>query len=130
MPQPIEVDGILMAASDRCGSRHHHFEHLVPDAARIAAIRHRISKPPAHPKLAFRLPQQQHAAVRGLVPAVKINCEFLAMDRWQVEGKQSIVGHGGCGARLIRDATCLDNNLLGESLAPRHSRHQTLMRRA
>jgi hypothetical protein len=25
--------------------------------------------------------------------------------RWQVEGKQRILGHGGCGAGLIREAT-------------------------
>ena len=52
-----------------------------PDAARIAPVRHRIGEPPAHPKLAFRLPQQQQAAVRRLVAAVKIDCEFLAMHR-------------------------------------------------
>jgi hypothetical protein len=111
-------------------ARHHHLEHIVTDAARIAPIRHRIGEPPAHPELALRLPQQQQAAIRGLVAAVKINCEFLAMDRWQVEGKQRIVGHGGCGAPSIRDATCLDNTLLRESRAPRHGRHQILMPRA
>jgi hypothetical protein len=60
-------------------ARHRHFEHCVPDAARIAAIRHRIGKPPAHPKLAFRGPQQQ-IAVRGSVAAAKIHSEFLAPD--------------------------------------------------
>ena len=105
MPQPVEVDGILVAAGNRRDPRHHHLEHLVTDAARIAPIRHRIGKPPAHAELALRLPQQQQTAIRGLVAAVKIDCEFLAMDRWQVEGKRCSVGHGGCGARLIRDAT-------------------------
>jgi uncharacterized metal-binding protein len=37
------------------------------------------------------------AAVGGLGTAVKINCDFLAADRWKVKGKQRIVGHGGCG---------------------------------
>jgi hypothetical protein len=78
MPQPIQVDGILVAAGDRTDARHHHFEHGVPDAARFAPIRHRIGKPPAHPKPAFRAPQQQQTAVRGLVAAAKIHCEFLA----------------------------------------------------
>jgi hypothetical protein len=123
MPQPVQVDGIFMAAGNRRDPRRHQFKHSVPDTAQISALRHRIGKPPAYPKLAFRLPQQQQAAVRRLVAAVKIDCEFLAMHRWQIEGKHSIVGHGGCGARLIRDATCLDNNLLRESLVPRHSRH-------
>jgi hypothetical protein len=58
MPQPVKVDGIFVAAGNRRDPRHHHFEHLVPDAARIAAIRHRIGEPPAHPELVLRLPQQ------------------------------------------------------------------------
>jgi hypothetical protein len=81
-----EVDGILVAARDRRDPRHHHLEHLVTDAARIPAIRHRISKPPANPELALRLPQQQQG-LRGLIAAVKIHCELLAPDKWQVEGK-------------------------------------------
>jgi hypothetical protein len=32
--------------------------------------------------------------------------------RWQVEGKQRILGHGGCGAGLIREATRRSNDLL------------------
>ena len=100
------------------------------DAARIAPIRHRFDKSPAHPKLALRLPQQEQAAIRGLVAAVKINCEFLAMDRWQIEGKQRIVDHDGCGAPLIRDAIRLDTDLLRESLVLRHSRYTILMPRA
>ena len=109
VPQPVEVDGILVAAGDRRDARHHHLEHRVPDAVRIAPIRHRIGKPPAHPELALRLPQQQQAAIRGLVAAVKIHCEFLAANSWQVEGKRRIVGHGGCGARLIHDAIRLEH---------------------
>ena len=58
MPQPVEVDGVLVAAGDRRDARHHHLEHLVTDAARIAAIRHRIGKPPAKAELALRLSQQ------------------------------------------------------------------------
>jgi hypothetical protein len=74
------------------------------------------------------LPMKMSEAQRsGLVAAIKIHCEFLAPRSWQVEGKQLIVGHGGCGARLIRDATCLDNDLLRESLACRHSHHIILM---
>ena len=81
-----------------------------------------MGEPPAHPELALRLPQQQQAAIRGLVAALKIYCEFLAADGWQVEGKRNIVGHGGCGAPLIHGAICLDNDLLCESAALRHSR--------
>jgi hypothetical protein len=122
VPQPIEVDGILMSARDRRRTLHHQFEHLVMDAIRIAAIRHRIGEPTAHTELALRLPQQQQARIRRLVAAVKIHCEFLAADTWKVEGKRRIVGHGGCGARLVHGAICLNTNLLRESLALRHSR--------
>src|SRR6266446_5950931 len=49
------------------------------------------------PKLALRLAQQQQTGIGGLGAAVKIYCEFLAADDWQVEGERRIVGHGGCG---------------------------------
>jgi hypothetical protein len=130
MPQPVEVDGILVPTGDGRDTRHHHLEHFVLDAAGIAVIRHRSRKPPAHPELALRLPQQQQPAVRRLAAAGKIHCEFLALDRWQVEGKRCSVGHDGCGARLIRDAIRRNNDLLRESLALRHSRHINLMPRA
>jgi hypothetical protein len=47
-------------------SAHHNFEHLMQDAVRIAAIRHRRRKPPAHTKPALRLAKQQQAAIGGL----------------------------------------------------------------
>jgi len=72
VPQPVEVDGILVPAGDRRDARHHHFEYRVPNAVRIAAICHRIGNPPANAELALR------TAVRGLVAATKIHCEFLA----------------------------------------------------
>ena len=122
MPQPVEVDGILVAARDCADARHHHFEHRMPDAVRIAVIRHRFGKPPAHPELALRLSQQQQTSVGRLVAALKISCEFLASNRWKVEGKRSSVGHGGCGVALIHDAIRLDIDLLRES---RLSRHQS-----
>jgi hypothetical protein len=78
MPQPVEVDGVLVAARNRRGPCHHHFEHLVLDAARVAPIRHRGGKSRTNPKPAFRLSQQQEATIRRLIAAVKINCEFLA----------------------------------------------------
>ena len=90
VPQPVEVDGILVSARDRRDARHHHFEHLVSDAVGITAIRHRCRKPPAHTKLALRLSQKQQAGVRRLVTTVKIDCEFLAMDSWQVKWKRLI----------------------------------------
>jgi len=63
VPQPVEVDGILVSAGDCCDALHHHLEHRVPDAIRIAAIRHRIGEPTAHNELALRLPQQQQTGI-------------------------------------------------------------------
>ena len=110
MPQPVEVDGILVAARDRRDARRHQLENLVPDAARIAAIRHRSGKPPAHPELALRLSQQQKTAVRRLIAAVKIDCELLAPDRWKIEGKRCSVGHGGCGGPRVHEAVRLNTD--------------------
>jgi len=63
VPQPVEVDGILVPARDRQNTRHHHLEHRMPDAVRIAAIRHCFGEPQANTMLALRLPQKQHAAI-------------------------------------------------------------------
>ena len=68
------------------------------DVASIAAIRHHIGKPPANAELALRLWQQQQAAIRRLVAAAKIYCEFLVPDRWKVEAKRCSVSNSGCGA--------------------------------
>jgi len=48
----------------------------------------------------------------------------LAMDRWQVEGKRRIFGHGGCGAGLIREATRRNTDSLRESRPLRHRRRK------
>src|SRR5271170_760608 len=88
------------------------------DATLIAPIRHGVRKPPAYTDRALRLSQQQEAAIGGLVAAIKINREFLTADRWKVEGKQRIVGHGSCGARLIHGAIYLRYDLLREPSTP------------
>jgi hypothetical protein len=54
------------------------------------------------------------------------NCELLAPDRWQIEGKQCSVGHGGYGARLITVQFVSTPICLCESRTLRHSRHKTL----
>ncbi|HXZ45621.1 MAG TPA: hypothetical protein VEH02_02705 [Pseudolabrys sp.] len=43
----------------------------MPDALRIASIRHRFRKPPAYPELALGRSQQQQTAIRGLIAALK-----------------------------------------------------------
>jgi hypothetical protein len=125
MAQPIEVVSI-MAAGDRRDTRHHHFKHRVPDAVCIAAIRHRVRKPPAHTERALLFSQQQEPAIGGLVAAVKINGELLAADRRKIEGKRRIVGHGGCGGRQMHRAIRWNTDLLRESRSSRYSRRKIL----
>ena len=115
VPQPVEVDCILVPAGDRQNTRHHHLEHRMPDAVRIAAIWHCFGEPQANTMFALRLPQKQHAAIGRLVAAGKIDGEFLALDRWQVERKRRVVSHSGCGAGLIGEATPGNTSLLCES---------------
>src|SRR5271165_4897456 len=126
MAQPIEVISILVAARDRRYPRHQHFEHCVSDATLIAPIRYGVRKQPAYTDRALRLSQQQNATIGGLVAALKINCEFLAADRWKVERKQRIVGHGGCGGALMQMAIRLNTDLLRESRSWRYSRRKIL----
>jgi hypothetical protein len=111
-----------VAAGDRRRARHHQLEHLVANAALIAVVGHGVGEPPDDAELSLRLAEQEQAGVGRLVAAGEIDCELLAADGWQVEGKQRIVGHGGCGARLVREAHRQDNDLLRESRTLHHSR--------
>jgi hypothetical protein len=61
-------------------------------------IWHRSRKPLADTNLALGLWQQQQPGMRGLIASVEIYGDFVAMNRWQFEGKRRIFGHGGCGA--------------------------------
>jgi hypothetical protein len=115
VPQPVEVDCILVPAGDRQNTRHHHLEHRMPDAVRIAAIGHCFGEPPANAMFALRLPQKQQAAVGRLVAAGKIDGEFLASDRWQVERKRRVVSHSGCGAGVDTRGNSRNISLLCES---------------
>jgi hypothetical protein len=97
----------------------------VSDPTLIAPIRHGARKQPTFTDRALRLSGRQQASIGRLVTAIKIHCEFLGAHCWQVEGKQRIVGHDGCGVRLIREATRLNNSLLRESPLLRHRRRKT-----
>jgi hypothetical protein len=60
VPQPDEVDGILVPAGDRQNTRNHHLEHRMPDAVGIAAIWHCFGEPQAN--TIFRAPPPAEAA--------------------------------------------------------------------
>jgi hypothetical protein len=93
------------------------------DACLIAMIRHHFGKPPAYAYLPFCLPKQKEPTIRGLISSIKINCEFLAMDGWQIEGEQSSFGHDGCGGREYAKHLVSTTDLLRESRGSCHSRH-------
>src|SRR5260370_33158804 len=93
---------------------HQHREDCMRGTVRIAGTRQRRRKPPAHTKLALRLAQQQQTGIGGLGAAIKIYCEFLAVDGWQVERERRIVGHGGWVAGLVSRGALLCNRLLSE----------------
>src|SRR5580704_1805512 len=96
VPQPVEVDCILVPAGNRQNTRHHHFEHRMPDAVRIAAIWHCFGEPQANTMFALRLPQKQHATIGRLAAA----------------GKSTV---SCCHPGLIREATGGNTSLLRES---------------
>jgi len=89
----------------------------------IAIIWHHFGKPPAYAYLPFRLPKQKEPAIGGLISSVEINCEFLTMDGWQIEGEQSSFGHDGCGGREYAKHLVSTTDLLRESRGSCHSRH-------
>src|SRR5215469_11027742 len=69
--------------------------------------------------------EQRSGASSGLVAASKSIPGFCG-GGWQVEGKQRIVGHVGCGGKLTYEASRLHNELPCESPFSRR-RHADLM---
>jgi hypothetical protein len=94
----------------------------VPDAIRIAAVRHHIGKPPANSKLALRLPQQQPESenwLRRQNPLQISCCERSGRSKGSsVSSIMAAVSEG-----WTNDALRLYTNLLRESLRSHHCRH-------
>jgi len=90
----------------------------------IAAIRHGIGEPPAHTELPLGLAQEEEAGSDELLPPSKSDCELLAADGWQIEGKRRIVGHGGRGVALIREAPRVDSDCYVNLAHLHHSRQK------
>jgi hypothetical protein len=80
--------------------RHHHLEHRMLNAVRIAAIRHCFGEPQANTMFALRLPQKQHATIGRLAAAGKSTVSY-------------------CHAGLIREATGGNTSLLSAVSIPR-----------
>ena len=88
MPSSPAFAGAGCAAADAEHAGPNDLIEAMTDARRIAPICQRCRHPldDADPLLGG--PQQQYARVRRLIAAVEINCELLARDGWQVEGKR------------------------------------------
>jgi hypothetical protein len=83
---------------------------------------------PHTPSFLFRAPQQQQAAIRGLVAAAKSAVSFLRRTDGRSKGSRvaSVMSAVALGSQL-RDATRLNTDLLRESRVCCYSRHINLV---
>ncbi len=88
------IDAVFVAATDTEHAGGDDLGHAVANARGIAAIVHSPGQARDDADLHFGQPQHQQTRVGGLIAAVEIDCEFLASNRWQIEGKRRSVGHG------------------------------------
>ena len=95
----VEVVGVLIAAGDRQHARAQDVRHAVGYQERVARIGDQRRESPRNPEPALGRGQQQNAAVGRHASAIKGGGDFLAANRWEIERKQGIFGHGGCGSR-------------------------------
>src|SRR2546430_3668892 len=79
MPQPVEVDGILVAARDCCDPRHHHLEHIVPDAAALRRSGIASASRPHTPSLRSACRNSSRPPSEDWLPPAKSTVSFL---RW------------------------------------------------
>ncbi len=99
--QPVVIDAVLIAAADAEHARADDLAQRMANARGIAPVGQRRGEPGDDADLLLGRPQRQQAAVRGLVAAIEIDCEFLGTDGWQIEGKRRSVVHG-CRVPLRR----------------------------
>jgi len=69
---------------------------------------------------AFRLAQQDEAAVRREQATIEGGAHLLALDAWQMEGQKAIVGHGKF---VVQRGRRLDNEFLPNGNGLRYVRH-------
>ena len=72
---------------------------------------------------AFRLAQQDEAAVGGDQAAIEGGAHLLALDGGQMERKKAIVGHSGRGAFVVWEESRVDNEFLPDDNGLRHVRY-------
>jgi hypothetical protein len=99
VPQSAQIVAVLIAAGDGERPHAHEIDVGMDDPRRIAPVAHRFRDSLRHPEPPVGLAQEQEPAVRREPAAAKIDCELPAGNGWQIEGKEAIVRHGGCGFR-------------------------------
>ena len=111
------------AAGDREHTEAQHGGKGMDDLCLIAPIADAACQRVGQAQAALRLAQQDKPAVRRDQAAIEGGGHLLALDGWQMEGKKAIVGHGGCGALVVREERRVDNEFLPYSNELRHVCH-------
>ena len=110
--QNVAVVGFVVAAGNSQHAEPQHPAERVGDQRRFAPISETTGQKVGQAEVAF-LPGQQHqAAVQRDEATVDHHHPLLATDRWKIEGKKVIVGHGGSGKSDAQVENRLDNELL------------------
>ena len=110
-------------ASDRQHAEAQHGRERVDHLRLIAPVADAACQGLGQAQAAFRLAQQDEAAVRRDQATIEGGTHLLALDAWQIEGEKAIVGHGGRGAFVVRRGRRLDNEFLPDGNGLRYVRH-------
>ena len=111
------------AAGDRQHAEAQHRRERVDDLRRVAPIPDAACQRLSQAETAFRLAQQDEAAVGRDQAAIEGGTHLLALDGWQMKGEKAIVGHGGRGAFVVREGRRFDNEFLPDGKGLRYVRH-------
>ena len=105
VPERIAIVGVLVARCDRKHPQPKHLLKRVHDTLGLAPVPNASCKARRKPELLLDLAQHKDTCIRRQLPAVERDAQFLACNRWKIEGKESIFAHDGCGApQSIRDS--------------------------
>ena len=102
MPQPAEV---VVPVRNGDGALHDELERRVVDARGVAAIGH-ASAGRWQTTTCLFASRNSNGPAGGLVSAIEIDGQFLALEAWQIAGEQRIVDYQRCGAALSSIAVC------------------------
>ena len=118
-----DEERILVTAGDRQHAEAEHGRERVDHLRLIAPVADAACQGLGAAQAAFRLAQQDEAAVGRDQTAIEGGAHLLALDAWQIEGEKAIVGHGGRGVLVVRRGRRLDNEFLPDGNGLRYVRH-------